>query len=93
MRSFSSHAIRFSCQAERNALVSIAQSFYPAWRATIDGEPTRVWRANLAFQAVVIPAGGHEVVLSYVDRRFRIGTVLSVLTTAALLLFPWRQPR
>jgi hypothetical protein len=89
MRHFSNHALGFSCEAERTTLVSISQSYDPGWRATVDGQPTRLWRANLAFQALVVPAGRHEVSLTYEDRWFRLGAGLTMLTTLAMLAF-WK---
>jgi len=91
MTHFSPHTLRFACESEHPALISIAQSYYPTWRATVDGEPTRIWRANLAFQAVAVPAGRHEVRLTCRDRPFQVGAGLTLLTTVALLGFVKRR--
>jgi hypothetical protein len=81
-------------EAEVNAsaptLVVIAQSFYPAWRATVDGVNTPLLRANLAFQAVPIPVGQHHVRLVYADAMFRIGAVISVGSLVLCGLAWWR---
>jgi uncharacterized membrane protein YfhO len=40
-------------------------SFTPSWRATVDGAPATVLRANGRHRAVALPAGDHVVVLRY----------------------------
>ena len=61
-------------------LLVIAQSFYPAWRAYVDGVPTKIWKANYAFQSLEIPAGTHHVLLKYQDNCFYFGALLSGIT-------------
>lgn len=61
----------------------IAQQFYPGWRATVDGVPVGIYRANHAFQAVHVPAGESTVRLSFMPRTLLIGGALSLV---ALLL-------
>ena len=41
--------------ADQPSLVVAAQTFYPCWKASVDGQPARLWRANYAFQAVQVP--------------------------------------
>jgi hypothetical protein len=40
-------------------LVVIAEAYYPAWRATVNGEPAAILPANAMFRGVVVPAAGH----------------------------------
>lgn len=83
------HRVEFDVECETAALAVMAQAWYPAWRATIDGNRTRIHRADLAFQAVHVPAGTHHVVFRYVDPMFWTGLAISlgslVLTMAALV--------
>lgn len=43
----------------------LKDAYYPGWIATIDGEPTPIYRANVMFRAVWVPAGVHEIVFEY----------------------------
>ena len=69
-------------------LVVVAQTYYPEWRADVDGQPVRVWPANYAFQAFEVPAGAHQIRLVYWDRQFRLGLVIS-LGTLVVSVFFW----
>ncbi len=75
--SFSSAAATIKTRAAESALVVIAESYYHRWRASVDGQPGRIWRANHAFQAVQVPAGEHQVKLVYKDTPFICGAWLS----------------
>jgi hypothetical protein len=87
---FSPNKIRFLADATAPSLVVVAQSFYPAWRAYVDRQPTALWRANYAFQALVIPAGSHQVTLAYEDRPFVCGGFISAGTLVLLAVLWWR---
>jgi hypothetical protein len=67
------------------SLVVVSQTWYPAWKAYVDGRPTTLWRANYAFQAVEVPAGQHKVALVYEDWSFRAGVALSLVGLVAWL--------
>jgi len=85
-------AHRIECEVESPAptLVVIAQAFYHPWRATVNGQPATILRANHAFQAVPVPAGRSTVRLEYVDRRFQLGLALSALGLAVCGVLWWR---
>jgi hypothetical protein len=75
---FDAQAVELQVNAPQPTVVVIAQSWYPAWRAYVDGQPVRLWRANHAFQAFEVPAGRHTVLVRYEDRRFQAGAVISL---------------
>jgi hypothetical protein len=77
---FTPQRVDLSVQAQETALVVVAQTYYHAWRAFLDGQPTRLLRANYAFQAVEVPRGRHRVELVYQDKALCWGSVISALT-------------
>jgi hypothetical protein len=77
---FSAHRLGMEVEAAAPAMVVVAQTFYPAWRAYVDEKATSVWRANYAFQALEVPSGKHHVTLVYEDRAFLWGAFLSLGT-------------
>lgn len=89
---FGSHRLEFAVESPAPAWVVVAQSYHPAWRVWVNGARVPLWRANHAFQAFVVPAGCSDVRLVYQDRRFWLGLVVSVLTSAGCAL-GWRRTR
>ncbi len=74
--------------------VVLADTYYPGWRATIDGRPAPLYRANSVVRALYVPAGQHTITLTFLPLDFVVGTAVSLLTLlllAALLLWAWRK--
>ncbi|MSU62060.1 MAG: hypothetical protein EXS31_06640 [Pedosphaera sp.] len=88
-------ANRVLCEVETPgpAILSVAQSYYPSWRATVDDQPVKLWHANHAFQAIEVPAGRHRVEFKYVDRPFQLGCGVSVVTLLFSGFIWWRSRR
>jgi hypothetical protein len=82
-QAFAPERITISVQARSSTMLVVAQTFYHCWKATIDGVPATLWRANHAFQALQVPAGPHRVELVYRDNAFRFGGIISSLTFLA----------
>ena len=82
--------LAFKVAAEEPAMVVLAQSYYHAWKARVDGRGAPLWRANHAFQALQVPAGEHQIVLIYQDRRLFAGAIISTIAVVVCLLL-WRR--
>lgn len=75
---FTDRTVDFEVEAAQPSLAVIAQTYYHNWHAEIDGRSAPLLRANVAFQAVQVPAGTHRVHLFYEDRAFEIGVAISI---------------
>jgi uncharacterized membrane protein YfhO len=75
----------------RPGYVVLVDTFDPGWRATVDGVPAPVVRANLAFQAVAVPAGTHRIELVYRPRSLLVGLALSGAALATALVVGRRR--
>jgi hypothetical protein len=78
------------------AIVLVRNVYADGWRATVDGRPAPVLRANYLFQAVPVSAGRHTIRLFYRDRWIGIGLLgsgLSVLCLVAMAGAALRRER
>ena len=80
--------------------MTYSDSWSPHWGAQVDGVPAPVWRSDLAYKAVVVPAGQSRVSFEYRDRLAEGVVVLQGAGSLGFLLFlAWligraiREPR
>ncbi len=62
------------------AWLVLSDVWYPGWQARVDGEPTRLLRADYLFRALRVPAGEHQILLSYQPLSFWAGAALSLIS-------------
>ncbi len=62
-------------------------TFYPGWRAAVDGVATPIYRANVLARAVQLPAGTHRVEFVYEPASVRVGGGISLFVCLALGIF------
>jgi membrane protein YfhO len=70
--------------APRDGVAVVLDPFYPGWRATLDGAPVPLARADYAFMAVPVKAGRHALRLEFHDRLVPLG-----LAAGAAALLAW----
>jgi len=66
--------------ADSDCLLVLSDSYYPGWKATVDGKEMKIYRANLLFRAIRIPAGASEVVFKYRPWSFHSGALISLFS-------------
>jgi len=63
----------------------LADTYYPGWRATVDGAPVDILRANYAFRAVWLEAGEHVVEMTYRPVSVLLGGAVSLIALLLLI--------
>jgi hypothetical protein len=83
--------IEIAVKAAAAGYVVLLDTFYPGWTATLDGQLTQIYPANVIGRAVFVPAGQHTVVFEYRPLTFRVGLWLSagmwVVLTLTIIKF------
>jgi uncharacterized membrane protein YfhO len=85
--------VRVATAADSAAYLVLTDTWFPGWRARVDGRDATLWRADHAFRAVWVPTGRHEVEFRFEPRSLKVGLLVSVLSAAAAmaLLAPGRH--
>ena len=69
----------------------VHEQHYPGWTARVNGESTRILRADHVYQAVRLPAGDSTLVLRYAPASLRWGPVVTLLALVAAFLLSRRS--
>lgn len=79
--------------SDASAWLVLTDTWFPGWRAWVNGVEQPIHRANYGFRAVWLPAGRHEIEFRYRPRSLTWG--LSVSLGAAMLIVGllWRGRR
>ena len=84
---YQANNIKLLTKTEGNKLLFLSDTYYPGWKAFIDGKESKIYRADYAFRAVVVPAGNHEVIFSYQSQSFYLGSKISIISLIVLIIF------
>ncbi len=71
--------------ALQTAWLLLSDTYYPGWRAWVDGEPVPLLQANLALRAIPVLPGEHEVRMAFLPMSFLIGALGSVIAGLMVL--------
>ncbi len=78
-----------------DAALLLRDSYYPGWTATVNGDPTPVYRANVNFRAISLPTGASHVIFNYkpiwLPGIFIVGGITWVFVSVTCI-YLWRRP-
>ena len=72
--------------APADGLVVLLEPWFPGWRATLDGAPAPLLRADFLFMATPVRAGPHTLRLAYFPDRLLPGVAIAIVAAALLVL-------
>jgi hypothetical protein len=77
---YESRTVECDVEALTEGYLILLDSYYPGWRAYVDGIPVEIMRANYAFRAVRLSPGRHRVEFRYEPVSFYAGLTVSCVT-------------
>ena len=81
------NSIRVETELEVPGVLVLNYLYHPNFRVTVDGKPVDLEPLEKVGMRLVVPAGRHKVVVSYVDPEFRLGLVAALTAGAGLGAF------
>ena len=76
--------ITVETKSNGNNFLFFGTTYLPAWKAYIDGNQTKIYKANYGFMGIVVPKGNHKVEFIYEPKAFVIGKNLSLILNIIL---------
>ncbi|MFA5932919.1 MAG: YfhO family protein [Microgenomates group bacterium] len=90
-KSITNSHVQIKSATNIDAYLVVLDSFYPGWKALIDGEETQIHRTNYNFRGILLPKGAHTVDFIYVPKSLEYGAIISgfsLLVITILLVVP-----
>jgi hypothetical protein len=78
--------LRIELGPHPRGFVVLSEIFYPGWRATADGRPVEIHRADSILRAMPVDAGVDRIDMQFAPASLRWGAAITVATSLLLLL-------
>jgi hypothetical protein len=78
--------MKYSVESEKGGVLVFSEVYYPGWTATVDGQEVELGRVNYALRALRVPAGQHEVVLTFRPKTLTLTNGVAYAMIAGMLL-------
>ncbi|MEI6647315.1 MAG: YfhO family protein [bacterium] len=82
--------VALETHSQQGGLLVLADTYYPGWKATINGMETPILRVNLMHRGVLVPPGKQTITFRYQSWTVRWGIILSLtgfLVLVALICY------
>jgi len=89
--SYKSNTVDLTVNSKNRQLLFLSDSYYPGWKAYVDGEETEILRANYLFRAIVVTPGEHKVRFEYDPLSFKLGLAISMATILLCGIYFFRR--
>ena len=83
---YEANRLTYKVKSQKGGVVVLSEIYYPGWTCTIDGEPTSIARANYVLRAVKVPAGEHEMVMTFDPQTVHVTETIAYAALALLAL-------
>ncbi len=84
--SFEENEIKMQSESKSNAMLFLSETYYPEWKAYVDGVETKIYLADGFFRAIYLPKGKHAVTFSWSPKIFYAGAGITLLGLFLVLL-------
>jgi hypothetical protein len=79
VREHTPNQVRIQAKMACKGMVVLSDTFFPGWRATIDGASAPIYEVNAAMRGVIVPAGPHTLTFHYRPAAVVWGALLTLL--------------
>jgi hypothetical protein len=77
--------IKLKVNPDRQSWLFLSEIYFPGWKARVDGEERKVFRAHSIFRSVPLKPDEKIVELYYEPTYFKMGAILSIFAVTILI--------
>ena len=85
----SNNRLYLQVMAAENGLLVLSDTYYPGWKAFVDGKRTKIYRADYTFRAIPLNAGTHRLEFVYDPMSFKLGAGVTLLGILGCIGMGW----
>lgn len=85
----SNNGLTLQVKVAGDNLLVLSDTYYPGWKAFVNGKKTKIHRANYNFRAIPLPAGTHRVEFVYDPISFKLGAGVTLLGILSCIGIGW----
>ncbi|MDQ3098209.1 MAG: YfhO family protein [bacterium] len=90
IKSYAPQKVEIETNTTSEKLLFLSDNYYSGWQAYVDNTPTKIYRADFAFRAVVVPQGTHNVTFIFQPLSVYAGMIISLVSVIILTLL-WHK--
>lgn len=87
LKDYDAASFHIEAKVKHPCLLTLYQKEYTGWKATINGKGTPIFKSNLNFMTVELPAGKSKVVFNYRNPLLKGAFYVSLLSIFGALIF------
>jgi hypothetical protein len=82
---YTARQVKVDVETSSPGFFILGDTYFPGWKAFMDGKRVPVYRADYLLKAVAVKRGNHRVVFLYQPLSFRIGLGLTIISGVIIL--------
>ncbi len=83
---YEAQRLELTVRAQSQAMLVLSETFYPGWRATVNGASQTIYKVDGDLRGIIVPRGDSTIVVEYRPLSVYAGAVLTLLAFAATFL-------
>jgi uncharacterized membrane protein YfhO len=78
--------LKYELNSAKGGVVVFSEIYYPGWKATLDGQNVEIGRADYVLRAVKVPAGKHQLEMTFSPSSIGVTETIAWLAMAILFV-------
>lgn len=80
------NSLKYELNSAKGGVVVFSEIYYPGWEATLDGQNVEIGRADYVLRAVKVPAGKHQLEMTFSPSSIGVTETIAWLDMAILFV-------